>query len=193
MKPNRVHHMAGLMMAGVLATTLGACAALPPPLAPSTAASDGYALGPGDKLRITVYNEPTMTGEYAVSASGTVAFPLIGSVNARNMTLEALQDGIRAKLAGGGYVKDPRVSVEVLNYRPYYILGEVNRPGEYPYSAGISIEQAVAAAGGFTYRAQNRHLFVRRARQDGERSVDLRGPTVEVLPGDTIRVGERYF
>lgn len=192
MMSKRAHGLAAVMMIGMLAPTLGGCAAMPPPLAPTTDTA-GYALGPGDKLRITVFNEPSLTGEYAVTGSGTVAFPLIGGVAARDVTIEGLQDAIRAKLAGGGYVKDPRVSVEVLNYRPYYILGEVNRPGEYPYSAGLSIEQAVAAAGGFTYRAQSRHLFIRRARQDGERSVDLRGRTVEVLPGDTIRVGERYF
>lgn len=173
--------------------TLAACGNLPPPMAAdAAAATDSYALGPGDKLRITVYNEPNLTGEYLVTPSGTVAFPLIGTVDARGQSIEAVQAAITAKLADG-YVKDPRVSVEVLNYRPFYILGEVSRPGEYPYSAGLTVEQAIASAGGFTYRGNQRRVFLRRASSEGERTVDLRAKPVRILPGDTIRVGQRYF
>ncbi len=105
-----------------------------------------YQLGPGDKLHITVYNEPTLTGDYSVSSAGAVSFPLIGDVPAQGVPIEELQSRLKQKLAAG-YVNDPRVSVEVLNYRPYYILGEVMKPGEYPYSVGLDLVQAVATAG----------------------------------------------
>ena len=172
---------------------LSACASLPPPLVETGRVGlDSYKLGSGDRLRITVFGEPTLTGEYIVTDNGSIAFPLIGNVPAGQNSLGALQEQIRTRLAAG-YVKDPRVSAEVLTYRPYYILGEVNRPGQYPFAVGLRIDQAVAAAGGFTYRANTRRLFLRRADDDMERTVDIRGQSPIVLPGDTVRVGERYF
>ena len=153
---------------------------------------DSYKLGPGDRLRVTVFDEPTLTGEYIVTDNGTVAFPLIGNVPAGANSLGALQEQIRSRLAAG-YVKDPRVSAEILIYRPYYILGEVNRPGQCPFAVGRRIDQAVAAAGGFTYRAGTRKIFLRRADDTIERTVDLRTQNPIVLPGDTVRVGERYL
>lgn len=176
----------------LLGAALSGCASTPPPLADSGRPTTGYKLAPGDKLRITVYGEQALTGEYAINSTGNVAFPLIGDVSASNASVEALAAAITTKLAGG-YVKDPRVSVEVLNYRPYYILGEVNKPGEFPYSVNLTIEQAVAAAGGYSYRANKRYAIVRRANEPEEHSVDLRGRPTYVMPGDTIRIGERYF
>lgn len=154
--------------------------------------ADVYRLGPGDKLRITIYNEPALTGEYTVTTAGAIAFPLIGNVGARGTSLASLQEALRRKLADG-YVKDPRISVEMLNYRPYYILGEVTKPGEYPYSFNLKIVQAIAAAGGYTYRSNKRKVFLTRADDSRERKIDLRAQSITVLPGDTIRVGERYF
>ena len=159
---------------------------------PASRASAGYHLGSGDKLRITVYNEPALTGEYSVTPAGAVAFPLIGTVAVADHTIEQVTNDITHRL-DKGYVQDPRVSVEVMNFRPFYILGEVNKPGEYPYSSGLTVEKAVALAGGFTYRANARTVFVRRDNGPGEGSVQLRGVPVSVLPGDTIRIGERYF
>jgi len=158
----------------------------------STADLAAYRLGSGDKLRITVYNEPALTGEYSVTPAGAVAFPLIGAVNVANHTIEQVTADITHRL-DGGYVQDPRVSIEVLNFRPFYILGEVNKPGEYPYSSGLTVEKAVALAGGFTYRANSKVVFVRRNNGPDEGSVSLRGTPVGVQPGDTIRIGERYF
>ena len=149
-------------------------------------------MGAGDRLRITVFGETTLTGEYQVTDDGSVAFPLVGNIPASQGSLVALRDAIQARLAAG-YVKDPRVSVEVLTYRPYYILGEVNKPGQYPFVVGLRLDQAIAAAGGFTYRANSRRVFLRRADDTGERTVELRGRSVTVLPGDTLRIGERYF
>ncbi len=176
-----------------LAVATGCTQAEPPVLSASDMAIvDGYRLGAGDKLRITVYNEPNLTGEYSITPSGTVAFPLIGAIKAGGQTIEQVSQSVTASLAQG-YVNNPHVSVEVLNYRPYYILGEVARPGEFPFVNGMTIEQAVAAAGGFSYRANRNHIYIRRARATEERTVVIREQPIEVQPGDTIRVGERYF
>lgn len=178
-----------------LALLLCGCAgSVAPPLSQADAAMGlgDYRLGAGDRVRVTVFNEPSLTGEYNLTPAGGLAFPLIGMVPAGGRTIQDLAGDLTTRLAEG-YVNDPRVSVEVMAYRPFYILGEVNKPGEYPYANGITLEQAVARAGGFTYRANERTVFLRRQSVEGERAVPLRGAQVAVLPGDTIRVGERYF
>lgn len=182
-------------MAAILAATaLNGCTANPPPLSVAETGSldQPYLLDANDKLRITIYNEPNLTGEYTVTGSGAVAFPLIGLIPVRNLTLEAASNALQARLSDG-LVNNAKVSIEVLNYRPYYILGEVTRPGQYPFMNGMTVQQAVAAAGGFTSRANEKTLFVRRSRSESEGSVNVRASAIPVLPGDTIRVGERYF
>jgi polysaccharide export outer membrane protein len=166
-----------------------------PPLGAADAQQglQAYRLGAGDRLRIGVYAEPSLSGDYAVSGAGEIAFPLIGTVAAGGRTLAEVTEVLTARL-GDGYMLAPRVSIEVLQYRPYYILGEVEKPGEYPYVAGRTIEQAVAAAGGFSYRANPRRVILRRLPDPAEKAVDLQsGQLVAVMPGDTIRVLERYF
>ncbi len=181
-----------LMSSGCAAGPVQDAAAQAAP-APQQAAAAGYALGSGDKLRITVFNEDRLTGEYSVTGAGDISYPLIGSVTAAGKTLEQVRDTIRDRLAAG-YIKDPRVSVEVLNYRPFYILGEVAKPGEYPYVIGLTVQQAVATAGGYTYRANTRRVFVKGTLDTAEHQLNLRDSTpVSVRPGDTIRIGERYF
>lgn len=160
--------------------------------APVAVEAPAYILGTGDKIRISVFGEPKMDGEYVVSSTGVISFPLIGNIPARGHTVEAMQEDIRAKLAAG-YLKDPRVSAEVLNYRPFYILGEINKPGEYPFVNGITVQQAVAMAGGFSYRANTRRVFIKRALDTSERPIEIKGVAVTLAPGDTIRVGERFF
>jgi polysaccharide export outer membrane protein len=182
---------------GAAALLVASCAssAPAPPLlsAEPGRADDPYALGAGDKLRIIVFGEQTLTGEYTVTGAGQLSFPLIGNVPAVGRTVEQLQDDLRARLAAG-YLRDPRVSAEIIDYRPYFILGEVTKPGQYQFSIGLTIEQAVAAAGGFTYRANTRRIFVKRALETAERLVDVRStPSLLVRPGDTIRVAERFF
>lgn len=186
--------MAGAL-AGLAALPLGGCAAAgAPPISTADVAAglESYRLGAGDRVRVTVFNEPSLTGEYNITPGGALAFPLIGVVSAGGRTIDAVQQELVAKL-GEGYVNDPRVSLEVLSYRPFYILGEVNRPGEYSYASGMTVEQAIARAGGFTYRANEKTVFLRRQTGKGESAVPLRSAQVAVLPGDTIRVGERYF
>ncbi len=150
-----------------------------------------YVLGAGDKVRVIVCGEEGLSGEFVVGGAGKVSFPLIGDVAASGLPVQAFQ----AELENGlkqGYLKSPRVSVEVLTYRPYYILGEVNKPGEYPYSNGLNVLNSIATAGGFTYRAQTKRVFIRRANESTERPYTLTSG-VQVAPGDTIRVTERFF
>lgn len=190
-----LHRRMALAVAGAVALMLGGCAgAGAPPISTADVAAglESYHLGAGDRVRVTVFNEPSLTGEYNITPGGALAFPLIGVVAAGGRTIDAVQQELTSKLAEG-YVNDPRVSVEVLNYRPFYILGEVNRPGEYSYASGMTVEQAIARAGGFTYRANEKTVFLRRQTGAGESAVPLRSAQVAVLPGDTIRIGERYF
>lgn len=152
-----------------------------------------YRLAAGDRLSIMVFGEESLSREYAITPQGDLAFPLLGDIPVADMTLGDLQEVLRMRL-GEGYVNDPRVTVEVLNYRPFYILGEVNKSGEFPFSDGLTVVQAVALAGGFTYRAERQRVFIVRDGQTAEEIYDIAdGRPVFVAPGDTIRVGERYF
>lgn len=150
-----------------------------------------YHLGTGDKVRIITFDENSLTGEFVVSGSGTISLPLVGDLKALGLTTSELQEEIQNALRQG-YLKDPKVSVEVLNYRPFYILGEVTKPGEYPFVNGLTVLNAVATANGFTYRADTHKVFIKRANETAEHEVDLT-TTTPVEPGDTIRVKERYF
>lgn len=150
-----------------------------------------YALSGGDKIRVIVFGEPGLGGDYTIGGSGFLALPLIGEVDAKGLTSTELQDRIAARLADG-YLKEPRVAIEVLNARPFYILGEVNRPGEYPFANGLTVEGAVAQAGGYTYRAKTRKVLIQHAGEGESTLYRLNGTTV-VRPGDTIRIKERTF
>ena len=150
-----------------------------------------YRLGPGDKVRLIVLGQDNLGGEFSVSAAGILSLPLIGDLPAAGRTLSDVQSDITAKLADG-YINDPKVSLEVINFRPFYILGEVNKPGEYPYEAGLTVLNAVAEAGGFTYRANEHRVYIRSDKQTDEAAYDLT-PQMTVAPGDTIRIKERHF
>ena len=156
-----------------------------PALAPS------YRLGAGDQVRIIVFGEEDLSGEFFVDGSGMVSLPLIGEAPAAGKTLAEFRTELEARLSDG-YLNDPRVSAEVLNYRPFYILGEVEESGEYPYTDGLTVMNAVARAGGFTYRANTRVVFIKRANTEAEVEVPLTA-IVRVMPGDTIRIAERFF
>ena len=159
--------------------------------AASPQAASEYTLGPGDKLRVTVHDSPDLTGEFLVGGSGMVSMPLIGDVRAEGLTLRQLADSIASKLTPD-YLKNPRVSIEVLNFRPFDIIGEVNKPGSYPYRPGMTILNAVAIAGGFTYRANKSSMYIKRAKDPEGQEVEATAETT-VLPGDVIRVKERFF
>ncbi|WP_065751905.1 polysaccharide biosynthesis/export family protein [Bradyrhizobium paxllaeri] len=157
----------------------------------SSSSADGYVLGPNDRIRLKVYGESDITGEYEISNSGQVSIPLAGHIKAAGATTRQLEKLIASALAKG-IVRDPRVNVEIAQYRPYYILGEVKKSGEYPYRNGLTVMDAVASAGGFTYRANENKVFLRRAGAGAEQTYPLDAP-VPVYPGDNIRIPERYF
>lgn len=171
-------------------TTAPAPAAAPGQAAPSVNADIDYELGSGDRLRVIVFGEDDLSGEFDVSGSGNVALPLVGQVRAVGLTLSQFEDAVEAKLHDG-YLTSPRVSVEVMNYRPFYIFGEVGNPGQYPYTSGMTVLNAVAVAGGYTYRANQDRVYITRG--EGNEADYPASQAVKVLPGDVVRVPERFF
>ena len=170
---------------------VGGCTERAPLTEPVPALSSPYRLDSGDRLRIVVYDQPSLTNIYEVDQSGQVAVPLIGDVPARNATTDELAQRIRIKLAAA-YLRDPDVTVEINAYRPFFVLGEVGSPGQFAYVPGISAETAVAMAGGFSDRANKR--TVRVSRIVNGQLVEARIPVIEpVRPGDTIYVPESLF
>jgi polysaccharide export outer membrane protein len=158
--------------------------------APTRLAAPAYTLDSGDRLRVVVFRHEDLSGEFEVDGSGTFSMPLIGNVEAAGLTTRQLEERI-AEAFRNGYLVDPQVSIEVLNYRPFFILGEVNRPGQYPYASGMSVINAVALAGGFTFRAKENGIAVQRGGSSAPEVVVT--PDTPILPGDIIRVPERFF
>jgi polysaccharide export outer membrane protein len=151
----------------------------------------GYKLGSGDKVRVTVFGHEDLSGEFEVDGSGNVSLPLIRNIKAEGLTPRELEQVIADRLSPD-YLVNPRVSVEVLNYRPFYIYGEVTKPGSFPYVNGMTVINAVAMAGGFTYRARTSRVRIIRA-NDPSRTPQDADKDTPVLPGDVIEVPERYF
>jgi polysaccharide export outer membrane protein len=149
-----------------------------------------YQLGVGDQIVIAVYGEPDLTRTYPINPDGTIEVPLAGTIKAQGMTIAAISALIRDRLADG-FLRNPSVTGAIVSYRPFYILGEVNKPGQYPYQTGLTLDGAVALAGGHTYRAQKKYVFIRPER-GGETRVEVT-PDLAVRPGDTIRFAERFF
>ena len=164
-----------------------AYAAAPMPVAYDVA----YRLDAGDKLRVVVYGQEGLTNTYAIDAGGSITMPLIGSVPARGRTPAGLASEITGKLRNG-YIRDPSVAVEIEAYRPFFILGEVAAPGQYPYVPNMSVESAVAIAGGFSPRALRDRVTLTHADASGSMRVVVPLGTA-VAPGDTVLVGERWF
>jgi protein involved in polysaccharide export with SLBB domain len=150
-----------------------------------------YRLGIGDKIKLTVFGEADMSGTYEVNAIGNVPVPLVGEVPAKGHGIAEFRDTVRAKLAQG-YLTNPKVSVEIVNFRPIYIHGEVRSGGEFPYKNGLKLRDAIALAGGYTYRANETHVIL--VREGSPAQVKLALPAdIDVLPGDNIRIPERFF
>ena len=162
--------------------------AQPAALAPE---ETGYALDSGDKLRVVVFGQDGLSASYSVDTSGSITMPLIGAVTARGHTPAQLQAAIGAKLRQG-FVREPHVAVEVEAYRPFFILGEVTLPGQYPYVANMTVETAVAIAGGYTPRAQKHRIAISR-QVGGLTEQRIVSPNYPVHPGDTVKVAERWF
>jgi polysaccharide export outer membrane protein len=155
------------------------------------AADRPYTLDSGDRLRIIVFGQQNLTSTYTVDAGGRVAMPLIGSVAARGLTPQALAQSIAAALRRG-FMRDPSVTVEIVTYRPFFILGEVNNPGQYPYVAHMTVETAVAIGGGYAPRGSKDEVLISRT-VNGVTTRFKAPVTFKIRPGDTIRVKERWF
>jgi polysaccharide export outer membrane protein len=177
--------------------SLGACsdgATVGPPLPESAIAAGNlksYRLGVGDKVRLTVFGEPDLSGTFEINALGRIPLPLAGEIEAAGLDASTFQSAATRRLSDG-FLKNPRVTVEVVGYRPIYVHGEVRTGGEFPFKTGMRLRDAVALAGGYTYRAN--HGYVLLSRTGNAHDARVRMPNdMLVMPGDNIRVPERYF
>ena len=183
-----------------MAGTAGAqtVAALPLPAAQSASAAAGpsapspdYKLGTGDKVHMTVFCEDDLSGDFEVDGSGFLRLPLIGEARAAGLSVHEFEAKV-ASMLNDGYLKDAKVSVQITNYRPFYIYGEVNKPGEYPFVNEMSVPTAIALAGGFTFRADSSDVYVQRNGSQTEVELPANQAT-KIGPGDIVRVPERFF
>ena len=158
--------------------------------APGASAQAGYKLGTGDKLKVTVFGEEDASGEYEIDATGAISARLLGRLQVKGMTIAEVEQALIDQYRSRGYFRNPRISIELVNLRPFFILGEVEKRGSYPYVNGLTVAQAVAIANGYTYRASRSRITIQRSGAPKEE------PATEdtlVFPGDIVRVPERYF
>lgn len=145
----------------------------------------------GEKIRITVYNEPSLSGDYDIDPNGVISLPLAGTIKAVGLTQEELEKEL-AKKFSTKYLKNPKVTITINQYRSIYIVGEVDKQGEYPYKPGLNALTAMASAGGGTYRANRNYILIQHFGETGMKEYPQAATTM-ILPGDLIKVPERYF
>ena len=158
---------------------------------PLRGAARPYVLGPGDRLRLKVYDDQNLSGEYEVNSGGFVSIPLVGEVRAAGLTTSQLEKTLTARMKGS-IAQDPKINIEIAAYAPFYIYGEVKKAGVYPYQPGLTVGDAIATAGGLTYRADESTIYLQHAGTGSQEAVRLDVP-VPIFPGDNIRVSERMF
>ena len=156
----------------------------------SSWAQSGYRLGTGDKLKVVVFGEEDASGEYEVDSNGTIAARLLGRIQVKGLTVSDVEQALIEQYRSRGYFRNPRISIELVNLRPFFILGEVEKRGSYPYINGLTVAQAVAVAGGYTYRASRSRITIQRVGAPKEEAATEDTP---VYPGDIVRVPERFF
>ena len=178
----------GLQLGGCY-TDFGPVVIYSPPVAPYGVA---LRLQTGDQLKITVYGEEALSGVYEISPAGNITMPLIGQMTAAGYTKEDVERALATAYANGKFLQDPKITISVVTYRPFYILGEVQTPGRYAYTTGLDVLTAVATAGGFTYRADKTSVLIRHPGETLWREYSLAAP-LPVVPGDLIRIPEKYF
>lgn len=193
--PTPAHRTVRLALCGLClcaAAALGGCAPGRdlPPLAEYRA--QGYRLGGGDQIRIITFGEDQLTGEFRVDDQGRIAVPLLGGITAAGLTPQQLEKAVADGLRKRNLLRDPSVSVEVLAYRPIFVLGEVAKPGQYPYQPGMTVLTSIAVAGGFTYRGVQDYASVIRT-AGGTAAEGVAKPSDFVAPGDVVKVFERRF
>ncbi|NOT42762.1 MAG: polysaccharide export protein [Alphaproteobacteria bacterium] len=178
-------------------TALSACAGSSSdgPVTSSTPAKveagpEDYRLGAEDKVKVTVFGETDLSGEFLVDSSGVLSAPFIGQISVKGLTLREFEKAYAAKLREAQILRDPRVSAEVVSFRPIYVLGEVKKPGQYAFVSGMTVQKAVALAEGYTYRASESTVEITRSGKKFK--VDVT-PLTKVFPGDEIRIPERFF
>lgn len=152
---------------------------------------EDYAVNIGDKVRITTFEQPNLSGEFVIDGSGNIAMPLLGAVKAAGYTQRQLEQLLTVRLANG-YLVNPKISVDIIGYRSFYIVGEVQQPGSYDYVSSLNVLKAVAIAGGFTHRAVTNEFVIIRGNGQEQKKIIAKEETL-VLPGDSIRVKERFF
>ena len=180
------------MSLAAMMAALGGCTTYrPAPKAFNQATIQPYSLDSGDRLRITVFDQPTLTNTYTVDQAGYIAFPLIGQVPARGRTLQQLSGQIAQKLQQG-YLRDPDVTIDIDRYRSIYVMGEVGQPGQYSYVPGMTVQNAIAVAGGFSSRAFQGDADITR-KINGHVITGRLKISEPVMAGDTIYVRERFF
>ncbi len=150
-----------------------------------------YTMGAGDEIRVTVFGHKDLSGKFLINGAGVVSLPLIGNLDIGGKSVREAEQAIVAKLRPD-YLKNPRVNVEVLNYRPFYIIGEVKKPGSYPFVNGMTVINAIALGGGYTYRARENNVLITRG-NDPSKTKHKATHETSVLPGDVIEVPERFF
>lgn len=181
----------------LLLPILAACGANAPPVTEAERkALEAEAAAPpqlqaGEKLHVTVYGEPSLSGDYQIDPSGLVSLPLAGTVKAAGLTQQQLEQALTAKYASG-YLKDPKITVGIAEFRPFYIVGEVEKPGAYPFTGGLTVLSAIAIAGGTTYRANQSKVLIQHAGEDSMREYNTDSP-IPILPGDIIQIPRRYI
>ena len=155
----------------------------------AAAAQSGYRLGVGDKLKVTVFGEEDASGEYEIDATGSISVRLLGRIEVKGLAVSDVEGLLVDQYKGRGFFRNPRISIELINLRPFFILGEVEKRGSYPYVNGLTVAQAVAIAGGYTYRASRSRITVQRLNGKEEPATE----DAPIFPGDIVRVPERFF
>ena len=182
-------------MFAAVALTVAGCAggaSLPSELAPMEPGnpSEGYLIEPGNRVRVIVFNEPSLSGDFAVDPSGNLSMTLVGNIPASGIGPKVLGQRIEAVLKKDGYLQSPKVAVEVQSFRPFYVLGEVRTPGEFPYTNGMTVLSAIAKAGGYDYRAWEGEVLLVRI-VDGKQKEYRANERTPILPGDIVKVPQR--
>jgi len=189
-----VEALAIWLLGVAVAVSLCSCqsSAAPGPQISSAELAAQYRLGPGDRIRLTVFNQTSLSNDYTVDSGGYLSLPLIGPMKAGDQSTHQLEQAIAQELTSRGFLVNPSVAIQITEFRPYYILGEINSPASYPYIANLTVTKAVAAAHGYTYRANVHRVYIQRSGESTERLYEVT-PGTAVLPGDTIRIPERRF
>jgi len=181
----------GALLLAACAQTVGDFPSEPAPTTIINPA-EGYLLEPGNRVRVIVFNESNLSGDFTVDAVGNIAMPLVGNIPASGVTVKTLAKRIEEKLKQDAYMQNPSVATEVQTFRPYYVLGEVRQPGEFPYTTGLTVLSAVARAGGYDYRARQGTVVLVRTMGDTQKEYAATERT-PLLPGDIVKVLERRF